>query len=198
MDSQTLLLAAGLMLAGLALGYYGWLRPWMYGWGARPDELTMTLRGGVLVAFSSPVTTRAITIAAPAEHGWDWLSQIGDGHRGSGYALRQDLCVGDTLWLLCGYGDPVVHQIAAVEANSYLALVSPADFRRLERGETASGCWEFYLRPDGCDTRLIVRRSGDLVGHGVFDVAQFVTERRMMHRIRDRAQRSWAAKQSSG
>jgi hypothetical protein len=66
MSDQSLLLAVGLGLAGLAAGYYLWLRPWMYRWGASPNELAMPLSGDVLAGFSSPVTTRAITIHAPA------------------------------------------------------------------------------------------------------------------------------------
>lgn len=198
MDNHAVVLLAGVLLAGLVLGYRAWLRPWMYGWGADPDELAMSLRGDALVPFGSPITTRAITIAAPADHVWDWLSQLGEDNAGSLNPLRRDLCVGDTLWLAAGCGDHAAQQVAMVETDAQLVLVSATDFRRLERGEQTSGHCEFVLRPAGGGTRLIVRRSGELLGHCAFDVTQFVVERSMMRGIRNRAQRSWAARQSSG
>ena len=77
--------------------------------------------------------------------------------------------------------------IAAVKPKSHLVLTSPDDFRRVRRGEKASGAWTFCLRQQIGWPRLIVRGRGGAVGHSVFDIPHFVMEQKMMRGIRDRA-----------
>jgi hypothetical protein len=78
--------------------------------------------------------------------------------------------------------------VAAVEPDSHLLLMSPADFDRVQRGLTASGAWGFYVFEQGGWTRLVVRGSGGVVGHAAFDIPHFVMEQKMMRGIRHRAQ----------
>ena len=80
--------------------------------------------------------------------------------------------------------------VAAIEPQSHLVLVSPADNRRLERGEKALGSWAFVLRPEQTWTRLLVRGSGEAVGHFWFDIPHFVMEQKMMRGIAARAERT--------
>ncbi|MCV7200875.1 hypothetical protein H7J71_02470 [Mycolicibacterium peregrinum] len=201
---------AGLMAAiGITAMYRGRIRPWMYTWGADPDELTAVFPGDELVRAGAPRTTRALTIHAPVNAVWPWLAQIGE-DRGGFYSHAlleravgarihnagrihpewQDLHVGDSIWLARRYGDDARQIVAVVEPHSHLVLTSPADFDRLQRGGTASGAWGFYLRRSGGKTRLIARGSGRLVGTPWFDVAHFVMERKMMCGIRDRAEQT--------
>lgn len=63
--------AAGLAaLRGAALlAYAGLVRPWHLRWGATPDETGRPLPGDELVDNPRFVSTRAVTINAPAEAG---------------------------------------------------------------------------------------------------------------------------------
>jgi hypothetical protein len=169
------------------------------------------LPGDDLVAADTPRTTRAVTIGAPVEAVWAWLAQIGE-DRGGFYSYSwleravgarihnaqtvhpewQELHVGDTIWLARRYGEGARQVVAAVEPNSHLILMSPADFDRVQHGEKASGAWGFYLRRQNGSTRLLARGSGGAVGHFVFDVPHFVMEQKMLRGIRDRAEHTCA------
>lgn len=194
---MTALWAAGL--------YRAFLRPWMYTWGARSDEIDACLPGDDLTEGQQPRTTRAISIPAPADAVWPWLAQIGEDRggfysyslleRAAGTAIHnahsihpqwQRRRVGDTVWLARRYGRAARQIVADVRVNSHLILVSPNDFARLASGGKATGTWSFVLRPDDGATRLIVRGSGGAVGHFWFDIPHFVMEQKMMRGIRDR------------
>lgn len=196
-----------------AVGVCAWhvaaIRPWMYAWGARADEIDAVLPGDELVSAMTPQTTRAITVDASVEAVWAWLEQIGE-DRGGFYSYSlleravgaqihnahtvhpdwQTLHVGDTIWLARRYGDVGRQVVAAVKSKSYLVLVSSDDYDRLQRGEKATGSWSFHLRQENESTRLLVRGSGGAVGHVWFDLPHFVMEQKMMRGIRDRAERT--------
>jgi hypothetical protein len=53
-------------------------------WGATDGEVAAAMPGDELIPTPSFVATRAITIAAPPEHVWPWLVQMG-WHRGGWY-----------------------------------------------------------------------------------------------------------------
>src|SRR6266700_897889 len=57
-------------------------RPWQLRWGATAEEASTPLRGDDLVPDASYVTTRAITVRAPAGAIWPWLVQLGQGRAG--------------------------------------------------------------------------------------------------------------------
>ncbi|MGE5695459.1 MAG: hypothetical protein ACM4D3_09555 [Candidatus Sericytochromatia bacterium] len=202
------------MLAGLAAAvggvqlYRRAVRPWMYTWGACADEANAVLPGDELVSTVTPRTTRGVTIDAPLKDVWPWLAQIGEDRAGfysydwlerlAGTRIHnagavnpdwQDLRVGDTVWLARRYGSTGRQVVAAVEPESYLVLMSEADYDRMSRGEKALGSWAFYLVPDGPRTRLLARGSGGAVGTAAFDIAHFVMEQKMLRGIRDRVQR---------
>lgn len=201
-------------LAGAAAGvgalqlYRRVLRPWLYTWGASPDELDAVLPGDEMVAAVTPRTTRGVTIDAPVEDVWPWLAQIGE-DRGGFYSYDwlersvgtrihnaqtinkdwQELRVGDSVWLAHRYGPMGRQVVAAVEPKSHLVLMSEAYYDRVLRGEKALGSWAFHLVPDGKRTRLLARGSGGAVGTATFDIPHFVMEQKMLRGIRDRAQR---------
>jgi hypothetical protein len=196
-----------MVLVGVVALYRGQFRPWMYTWGARDDEVTAALPGDELVAAHTTRTTRAVTIDASIADVWPWLAQIGE-DRGGFYSYSwleravgaqihnansvhpewQDLRVGDSVWLARRYGKRARQAVAAVKPLSHLVLVSPDDFRRVQRGEKATGSWGFYLHEQGGWTRLLARGSGGAVGHTAFDVPHFLMEQKMMRGIRHRAE----------
>jgi len=200
----------GLMAAvGAVALYRAKVRPWIYNWGARVDEITAVLPGDELVQPGAPQTTRAVTIDAPVDAVWPWLAQIGE-DRGGFYSYSsleravgarihnadaihpewQDLHVGDTIWLARRYGEAASQVVAAVKSGAHLVLMSADDFNRVQRGEKASGAWSFHLREDAGWTRLLVRGSGGAVGHAAFDIPHFVMEQKMMRGIRNRAEQT--------
>jgi hypothetical protein len=194
-------------VVGVVALYKGRLRHWMYRWGATEDEITAKLPGDALVATKTPTTTRALTIDAPIADVWPWLAQIGEDRAGfysyswlervvgahihnanTVHPEWQDIRVGDTVWLARRYGESARQVVAAVEPNSHLVLMSPADFERVQAGLKASGVWGFYLFEQGGWARLVLRGSGGVVGHAAFDVPHFVMEQKMMRGIRHRAE----------
>ncbi len=50
------------------------IRPWYLRWGATDEELRMVLPGDQDIPPMSEVSTRAITIHAPADQIWPWQS----------------------------------------------------------------------------------------------------------------------------
>lgn len=206
MANQRPLLGA-LLTAGGVAGLYNWVgRPVMYNWGATDDEIKAELPGDELVQPGAVRTTRGITVAAPPAAIWPWLAQIGEDRAGFysydwlerlvGTRIRnadtihpewQRLNVGDTVWLARRYGRNASQVVAAVEPESYLVLMSRADFERVQRGEKAIASWAFYLRPLNGATRLLARGTGGVAGMAFFDIPHFVMERGMLRGIRKRA-----------
>jgi hypothetical protein len=132
-------------------------------WGARADEVAAKLPGDELLADPGLVTTRAITVHAPAGAIWPWLAQMGSG-RGGAYSYDwienlfglnmhsaseilpqyQDIKVGDELPL--GGGGPVM-RVEVADPPRALAV----------RSADQNWAWIFALIPEGDSTRLISR-----------------------------------------
>jgi hypothetical protein len=69
-----------------ALGaLYPLLRRPILTWGATSEEATSPLPGDELLEDADGVSTRAITIDAPAASVWPWLAQMGPSPRGGAY-----------------------------------------------------------------------------------------------------------------
>ena len=119
--------------------YYGHVRPWIYTWGAKPEDINAVLPGDELVYPDIPQTTRAVMIDAPAEAVWPWLVQIGE-DRGGFYSYSmleraigarihnvdsvhsewQQLRVGDTIWLARRYG-PTARQLLPLSSRNRIS-----------------------------------------------------------------------------
>ena len=164
------LAAAGAALAGVAA--WAALRPRVMTWGATVEEVRQPLPGDDLIAMPLYVTTRGITVHAPAAAVWPWLVQLGQ-NRGGFYsydflenlmgldihnaeAVRpewQDLKPGEDYLTL----DPEANMkmtIAVMEPERAFVVRSgapgeppqpPGDFFK---GEIAC-TWGFYLEPLG-------------------------------------------------
>ena len=172
---------AGALLGAAAAGAWAALLPRVLKWGATDDEAVRPLPGDQLVDNPMYVTTRAITIAAPAAAIWPWLVQIGQNRGGfytydalenlAGLNVRsadrvhpewQDLRAGVD-YLSLDPGETMKMTIAVLEPSRAFVVRSgapgepPQEAGSLFRGEMA-WTWGFYLEPAGpAETRLIVR-----------------------------------------
>jgi hypothetical protein len=79
--TRVALLAAA---AGAGAGVAAWskARPRLMAWGSTWDEVVRPLPGDALIANPLYVTTRAITVDAPAAAVWPWLVQLGQARGG--------------------------------------------------------------------------------------------------------------------
>src|SRR5215831_8858762 len=74
---------AVVLISGIA--YWEIARPWFNHWGATGEEVRESVPGDVLVTRPDFVSTRAITIHAPASAVWPWVVQMGQ-NRGGFYS----------------------------------------------------------------------------------------------------------------
>jgi hypothetical protein len=186
----------GTVLLGFVLVFaaYGLLiRPWHSAWGATADEQAMRLPGDQFGAGSPAVTTRAVTIHAPAATVWRWLVQLGQG-RGGWYSydwmenlFGADMHNASTI-------NPALQQLAVGDALLFTQMGLHATVVALEpqRSLVLDGGWTFYMQPvDEATTRLIVRyfcKDNPLYYFTIFEPAHFVMESGMMLGIRARAE----------
>lgn len=157
-------------------------RWWFVRWGATPAEELDPLPGDELIAAPSVVTTRAITIDAPADAVWPWLVQMGQ-DRGGLYSYDwlenvfglhfrnadaivpewQHLEVGDIIRSAPASAGPGGgFAVVGVEPGQAIVTVvgDPAEMvPRTQAGPLPDGCsWAFVLqRIDDRHTRLLVR-----------------------------------------
>jgi hypothetical protein len=198
--------------AGLLAVYFGVARPWFRRWGATDAEVRMSLPGDEIVPAARARETRAITIAAPAEQVWPWLTQIGQ-DRGGFYSYKrlEDLfgCempevralvpamqhwkLGDKLWM---YPPGKVGGIGFAVLEAYVPGRALAFAKRpmgTRATRPADGSWAFVVHPiDARSSRLLFR--GRAVGElrpmvaafnvAVFEPVHFAMERRTMAGIK--------------
>jgi hypothetical protein len=188
----------------LALLQAAVIRPWYLSWGATPAEVSEPLPGDSLIPSPSEVTTRAITIHAPADFVWPWLSQIGE-ERGGFYSYSwmenifgADMNNADSIL-------PEEEHIKPGDRVSYLRDGPPGTYTKavtvVENRELSLEGWSFYLRPvDGETTRLIVRYSYSLPTAFDrayyflnFEMQHFIMESGMMRGIKMRAENAYQA-----
>jgi hypothetical protein len=77
-----LVIAALTVVLGATYGLI--IRPYHLRWGATDQELALALPGDAATPADGPISTRAITIHAPAATVWAWLVQTGQ-NRGGGW-----------------------------------------------------------------------------------------------------------------
>ena len=175
----TLLVGAGTAAAGV--GVWAAVRPRILAWGASCDEVVRPLPGDDLVANPLYVTTRAITVRAPAAAVWPWLVQLGQ-NRGGFYTYDvvenlmgldihsadsihpewQDLRAGED-YVTLDPDESMKMTIAVLEPGRAFVIRSgapgepPQTPGNFFKGEMEF-CWAFVLAPvDERTTRLIIR-----------------------------------------
>ena len=185
-------------LAALALLYTLVRRP-ILTWGATNEEAGSRLPGDELLEEADGVSTRAITIDAPAAAVWPWLAQMGPSPRGGAYTYDwienllgldmhstnrvlpeyQHPQVGDTL----GYGKNRM-RFERVEPQRVLAT----------RSEDGNWAWTFVLDEQDGRTRLISRNRFRLpsltakIGMIPMEPGSLVMEQKMLRGIKQRAE----------
>ena len=132
-------------------------------WGARADEVAAKLPGDELLADPGLVTTRAITIHAPAGAIWPWLAQMGSG-RGGAYSYDW---IENLLGLNIHSAEEILPEYQDIKAGDELPLGGHSPVMRVEvadppralavRSTDQDWAWIFALLPQGDSTRLISR-----------------------------------------
>jgi hypothetical protein len=153
-------LAGVTLAAAVHLATYSRWRERCLGWGATPDERRLALPGDDLLLEPDIMSTRAVTVDAPAEYVWPWLVQMGPG-RGGAYTYDwienlfglgmhsadeilpqyQRLTVGDEFQL--GAHGPTL-RIAVLEPRRALVI----------RSDDGNWIWAFCLCATASSTRL--------------------------------------------
>jgi hypothetical protein len=188
------------LLTGLAALYARFLRRPILHWGATAEEASARLPGDELLEDADGVATRAIEVDAPPSAVWPWIAQMGPSPRGGAYTYDwienllgldmhsvdrvlpefQHPDVGDVL----GYGSNRM-RVERVEPENVLAW----------RSEDGNWVWTFVLSGDNGSTRLISRNRfrlptlGARIGMLPMEPASLVMERKMLHGIKERAER---------
>ena len=188
--------AALVLLAAL----YPFLRRPILTWGATAAEAASRLPGDELLEDADGVSTRAITIHAPAERVWPWLAQLGPSPRGGAYTYDW---IENLLGLDMHSVDRVLPEFQHPEVGDTIGF--GANEMRLERAEpervlawrSADGnwVWTFVLEKRDGTTRLISRNRFHLptraarLGMIPMEPGSLVMERKMLHGIKRRAER---------
>ena len=214
--------ATRLFLAVLAVGIATWLgyrtiaRPCHTTWGTTDAERRRPWPGDDLIPAPRDVTTRAITIHAPADRVWPWLAQLG-ADKGGLYSYTglerligcplvnadrihpewQAVQPGDKVRLCPGADVPPPYEVIDVQPNRALVLghrLGPNDPPVPD--SLWFDTWAFLLDPvDAGTTRLLVhtRSSQRLAWQRVIEPGVFVMEYGLLHGVQARAETRQAA-----
>jgi hypothetical protein len=187
------------ILAALTALYPLMRRP-ILTWGATTEEAGSGLPGDELLEDADGVSTRAITIGAPATAVWPWLAQMGPSPRGGAYTYDW---IENLLGLDMHSVDRVLLKFQHPEVGDTIAL-GPNRMRieRVEpgrvlawRSEDGNWVWTFVLAESDGTTRLISRNRYRLptlaarVSMLPMEPGSLLMERRMLRGIKERAER---------
>ena len=172
-------------------------------WGARADEVAAKLPGDELLADPGLVTTRAVTVHAPAGAIWPWLAQLGSG-RGGAYSYDW---IENLLGLNMHSAGEILPEYQDIKAGDELPLGRADAVMRVEvadppralavRSADQNWAWIFALLPEGDSTRLISRNriatkalspASRLFYLLFMEPGSLVMERKMLLGIRRRAE----------
>jgi hypothetical protein len=172
-------------------------------WGARADEVALKLPGDELLADAGLVSTRAITVHAPAGAIWPWLAQMGSG-RGGAYSYDW---IENLLGLNMHSAAEILTEYQDIKVGDELPLGGGAQAMRVEvadppralavRSADHNWAWLFALVPEGESTRLISRNriaaqalspAGRLFYRLFMEPGSLVMERKMLLGIKRRAE----------
>ena len=209
MSIRRTLVAASLLgvaaAAAAILAYPRFGRERCLHWGATDEEAAADLPGDDLLAAPDILSTRAITIDAPAAAIWPWLLQFGPG-RGGAYTYDwienllgldmhstdrilpefQHLEVGDAFPL--GTKGPVVRVVSIDPERSVVF-----------RSDDGHWVWSFTLVETGGRTRLLSRNRiaspdagpvGRAMNTAIMEPGSLIMERKMLHGFKERAERA--------
>ena len=189
-----------LVLLGVLGALYPLLRRPILNWGATSEEAASRLPGDELLEDADGVSTRAITIAAPAASVWPWLAQMGPSPRGGAYTydwienlLGLDMHSVDRV--LPEFQHPQVGDTIHLGANQMRLARVEAEHVLAWRSDDGNWVWAFVLEEGNGATRLFSRNRFRLptvaarVGMLPMEPGSLLMEWRMLRGIRDRAER---------
>jgi len=200
MRTRPAALALTAALGALGALYLALLRDPILTWGATDAEAAARLPGDELLEAADGVATRAIEIDAPATAVWPWLAQMGPSPRGGVYTYDW---IENLLGLDIHSVDHVLPELQHPQVGDAIDL-GPNRMRigRLDRehvlawqSDDGNWVWTFVLAERDGRTRLISRNRFRLptltarIGMLPMEPGSLVMERKMLHGIRDRAER---------
>lgn len=199
MTTKTLASAAATAI-GAGLIYRRLLRQPILTWGATAEEAGARLPGDELLEDADGVATRAITIDAPASTVWPWIAQMGPSPRGGAYTydwienlLGLDMHSATTV--LPDYQHPQVGDGFGYGTNKMsFKIVEPGHVLATQSAD-GNWVWSFILDENDGSTRLISRnrfrlpRLRDRIGMIPMEPGSLVMERKMLHGIKQRAEK---------
>jgi hypothetical protein len=192
------------LVASAAASYLAFGREPCLTWGATEEEVHLTLPGDDLLADPGVVSTRAVTIDAPAAAIWPWLMQMGSG-KGGMYTYD---------WIENAFGlnmhsaDTILPEFQSRKVGDVEQLGKHGPRLRIEvldseedmviRSEDGSWVWAFCLLPvSPSRTRLVSRNriaqpKASLLQRVVWTLlmepGSLVMERKMLLGIKGRAE----------
>ncbi len=124
-----------------AVAYAGPVRRWMRSWGATPAEVETTYPGDDLLMGDVEQTTRAVSIDAPPDAIWSWLTQMGD--RPGGF-----------------YGSDALFRLLRLRHGRSAEQVEPR-WQAIREGEKLPAGWiDFTIRHVEPNRALVLSRGG--------------------------------------
>jgi hypothetical protein len=189
-------LAIGAVGTAAVLGLYRlWVQPWQHRWGATDQEVGRAMPGDDLIPDAAS-TTRAISIAAPAEQVWPWLAQLGYGRAGW---YSYDWIDNDGQ----PSADRIIPELQQLQVGDQILMVPEMGLRvrKIEphrcfvAGDQEAGSWCLALYPTASGCRLVSRWRvhWPLTLAAAFwillsDPGAFIMERKMLKGLRSRAE----------
>jgi hypothetical protein len=186
------------LLTGAA-GAYIALRRLILTWGATSDEALARLPGDELLEDADGVSTRAISIQAPAEAVWPWLAQMGPAPRGGVYTYDWienllGLNIHSVDRVLPEFQNPVQGETIGFGANQMrLERVEPQRVLAW-RSNDGNWVWAFVLREHDGAIRLLSRNRFRLpsllarISMLPMEPGSLMMERKMLRGIKQRAE----------
>lgn len=204
---RALRIAVATALGVAATVYWFVVRPSLRQWGATRGEARERLPGDDLVPRPADEITRAVTVEAPAEAVWPWLTQLGQ-DRGSllgavvpGTPVGASASARDRPPLEVGDTVPLVPERLPVDSSVATPEVAVLDDERAlvlrSSSDRPAVSWAFVLEPDEAgSTRLIARtraRRPDSIpnraGARLLEPVHFAVERKLLLDLKQRAER---------
>jgi len=191
----------GVATIGLVSAHYGpRLRRRILTWGATPAEVAARLPGDELLESADGVTTRGITIDAPASAVWPWLAQMGPSPRGGAYTYDWienllGLNMHSVDRLLPEFQYPKVGDMISLGKNSMRTELVEPERVLATRSQDGNWVWTFVLSEQDGRTRLISRNRFALptlsarLSLVLMESGSLVMERKMLFGIKERAER---------
>ena len=204
-------LGGGVMVGAVAT-YLGLGRKPCLTWGATPEDVNRTMPGDDLLSTPDFLSTRAITIDAPASSIWPWLVQMGSG-KGGVYTYDWienlfGLHMHSVDEILPQFQNRKIGDVEQLGKNGPRLRVDVLDAERamVLHSEDGNWVWAFCPYPVGPDRTTLVSRNriatpaaGRLqraFGVLVMEPGSLIMERKMLLGIKRRAERLVEQKQA--